>query len=643
MSDTSLVFNIIAKDKASAVFDKMKVGAALAGAAIGAALAAGVASAIDKSKTDALLAAQLGAGPVFSQNLGKLSGSLYAKGFGEDIAGVNAALKAAFQSGLAGPKMAQKDVEAVTGKVMNLAAVMEEDSGRVSAAVSTMLRTGMAKSAEEAFDILHKGAEGVANQGQDLLDVYTEYPVQFQKLGLSGTQALGLINQSIKAGAYNADTAGDALKEFAIRGADGSKTSAEGFKAIGLNAKKMTADIASGGPRAQAALQTVLQKFREMEDPVKRDAATVALFGGKSEDLQKALLGMDLSKAEASIGAVAGSAKRAGDTLANSAGAKLDVFKRKAQMALVDQLGKAVPHIEKVFGFLARNVDVVKAVGAALGVLAVTVGTIMIATKVWAGLQIVWGAATGIATAAQWALNIAMTANPIGLIIAGVILLIGVIVLIATKTTWFQTAWKYTWNAIKAAAAAVGNWFAGPFAGFFVGLWNKIVSGVRGVKNWIVGSFNSVVGFVASIPSRIGAAASGMWDGIKNAFKGAVNWIIGRWNGLSFGIPKITVAGMSFGGQSFRVPQIPYLAKGGTITGAGMAVVGEAGPELVSLSRGAQVTPLTRSGRSSSGEQVLTARYERSGDKLIDALMESLRFEIRRGSGGDVQAALGQR
>jgi hypothetical protein len=49
-------------------------------------------------------------------------------------------------------------------------------------------------------------------------------------------------------------------------------------------------------------------------------------------------------------------------------------------------------------------------------------------------------------------------------------------------------------------------------------------------------------------------------------------------------------------GRSFGVPQIPYLAKGGHILGAGWAMVGERGPEALHLGAGATVAPLTRGG-----------------------------------------------
>jgi phage-related protein len=57
-----------------------------------------------------------------------------------------------------------------------------------------------------------------------------------------------------------------------------------------------------------------------------------------------------------------------------------------------------------------------------------------------------------------WAvLNFVFAASPIGVIVIAIAALVTAIVLIATKTTWFQTAWTYAWNFIKTVAMAVWN------------------------------------------------------------------------------------------------------------------------------------------------------------------------------------------
>jgi len=132
---------------------------------------------------------------------------------------------------------------------------------------------------------------------------------------------------------------------------------------------------------------------------------------------------------------------------------------------------------------------------------------------------------------------------------------------------------------------------------------DKIGQFVGGAKDRIVEKFDQVVDFVTGMPGRIRKAASGMWDGVTDAFRSSVNSIIRRWNGLSFSLPPVTVPGIGqiWGGATLHTPDIPYLAKGGTAVTSGLAVVGERGPELVSLTRGAQVTPLRRTGRHGAG------------------------------------------
>ncbi|WP_206672887.1 hypothetical protein, partial [Parasutterella excrementihominis] len=72
---------------------------------------------------------------------------------------------------------------------------------------------------------------------------------------------------------------------------------------------------------------------------------------------------------------------------------------------------------------------------------------------------------------------------------------------------------------------------------------------------------------------------------------------VDRLNSLSVTIPSWVpiVGGQTWG---LNLPTIPMLAKGGTITGAGSVLVGENGPEILNVGRGASVVPLTGSQRT---------------------------------------------
>lgn len=177
--------------------------------------------------------------------------------------------------------------------------------------------------------------------------------------------------------------------------------------------------------------------------------------------------------------------------------------------------------------------------------------------------------ATGIMTAAQWALNSALLANPITWIVILIVGLIAVIVLIATKTTWFQTAWEYAWNAIKVAAewvwnalkvvwdamVAAWNWVWNAIKagiGFIVGGWQWLLGVIRSVIDWIkqkfaefvlgvqiiwgavkdvvgkvVGKFREMLNFIGSIPGKVrgwfGDAGRWLYDAGKNIIQGLIN------------------------------------------------------------------------------------------------------------------------
>ncbi|WP_227468025.1 phage tail tape measure protein [Microbacterium sp. YJN-G] len=265
--------------------------------------------------------------------LGRAAGEAYANNFGESIESNMDATRLALQFRILDPKSTTRDAQLVVQGLTGIADVLGEDVRPIAQAVTQMLSTGMAKNAQEAYDIIAAGARNGINRSEDLLDTLTEYPALFQRLGLKGDEALGLINQGMRAGARNSDLAADALKEFQIRATDASETSAEGFKALGLDAEEMTAKIARGGKDARDGLAVVLDKLRETEDPVKRNAAAVALFGTQAEDLGAALFAMDLSTAVEQLDGVTGSAQRMFDTLADNDASKVATAQRNIEVA----------------------------------------------------------------------------------------------------------------------------------------------------------------------------------------------------------------------------------------------------------------------------------------------------------------------
>lgn len=275
---------------------------------------------------------------------------------------------------------------------------------------------------------------------------------------------------------------------------------------------------------------------------------------------------------------VGGFAEKEGKTAAGQAAILQNQFgelQEKVGGMLVPALMKLVGPLRSTLDFMDRNGKVILIVAGTLGTLVGVVWAINAAVKAY--------------TAVQIALNVAMSLNPIGIVVIAVTALIGVIVLIATKTRLFQVSWQVTWAFLK----KVGAWFAGPFAGFFVRVWRDIVSRATATKDRIVGVWNGIVDFFKKMPGRIASTARGMWDGLVNSFKGVINLIIRGWNALDFGI-HIQLPSF-LGGAGFHVddviPDIPYLARGGIVRarpGGTVVVAGEGGQDeaVVPLPRG---------------------------------------------------------
>ncbi len=345
---------------------KLRAGAAAAGAAAGALLVAGIGKAMDRANIAGTLQAQLGTTNKVAAQHGKTAGDLYSKGVSGSFQEAADAIKAVVQGGLAPPGATNRQLQSIATKASDVASVFGQDLGGVTNAVSQLMRTGLAESSTEAFDILTRGFQLGADKGGDLLDTVNEYGVQFKKAGLDGSAAMGLISQAIQAGARDSDIAADAIKEFSIRAVDGSDSTAAGFRMLGLDADAMAARFAQGGSAANGVLDLTLDRLRGVKDPVRQAQAATALFGTQAEDLGTALLAMDPSSAARKLGDFGGATQRVGETIRSGPSYEIETFKRRLEQGFVEVLGTHVLPVVTQFGH-ALNATVGPALRAVLG------------------------------------------------------------------------------------------------------------------------------------------------------------------------------------------------------------------------------------------------------------------------------------
>ena len=175
--------------------------------------------------------------------------------------------------------------------------------------------------------------------------------------------------------------------------------------------------------------------------------------------------------------------------------------------------------------------------------------------------------------------------------------------LVYTHVGWVRTAINAlvtgavaAFRAIKTAIMAAFNWvkanwplvlgiLTGPI-GLAAGL---IIKNFDKVKSTAVSVFNTVASVIKTAASAVGSVLGGAFNVVKGAVQGVVNVLntmVGLLSKVAHAPGKLVNKLVGAVGSV-----IPGAQTGGTIVHGGVAVVGEAGPELVNLPTGSQVIP----------------------------------------------------
>ena len=133
------------------------------------------------------------------------------------------------------------------------------------------------------------------------------------------------------------------------------------------------------------------------------------------------------------------------------------------------------------------------------------------------------------------------------------------------------------WNALKQIFDGIINFIRGVFTGDWERAWQGVGQIVKGIFDWMVGAVKTPLNAII---------------GLLNGAVSAVNSLINGFNSIDISLPS-WLGGGSWSPSIPNIPSIPYLAKGGILQ-KGSAVVGEAGPELLTMmGNRAMVQPLT--------------------------------------------------
>lgn len=323
---------------------------------------------------------------------------------------------------------------------------------------------------------------------------------------------------TIEKGTKSTVTLARAMDDVNQKGKDSS--SYDYFKRLGIS----MADLKKSSPAE--ILELVRQKLSAMPPGAERTAIAAKLLGKGFVGMSKWINAStgDISKLNATL-------KESGQSLTGKElAAGKQELKDQADLqvqirGLWIQIGKSVmPYLEPMVETITRVVTalnpwvpLLKWVAAGLAGFLVVSKAITLAIPLW--------------TAAQWLLNAALSANPIGIVVLAIAGLVAAFLILWNKCDWFRNFWIAVWEKTKAVFAAVWPVIK-TVAGYIVAglqwLWDKVSAAARAFWEWAGPFITAYVGmWWESVKIAVGWIVVGVkaaWDAITVALKWFWGW-----------------------------------------------------------------------------------------------------------------------
>jgi hypothetical protein len=370
------------------------------------------------------------------------------------------------------------------------------------------------------------------------------------------------------------------LSKTMVKAGSDSKTFASTFKQLGISQ-----DTVRAGDVNSVLLQSA-DAFSKMTNPAEKAAMAQQLFGKQAQNLLPLM-----ASGSAGIREQLGWASKYGAVLGKESGESAASFiKRQREMKIameglkvsagtallpvITSLSSALLGLTQTLQPLLRNATLVKVTIALLT-------TAFIAYKV----AVIASTIASMGMLAVWA------AIPIAIIAIGAALIYAY-----KKVGWFRSAVNAVFNWIKTHWPLLVGILTGPF-GLLV---------VLAIKNFdkLKSAFRDAWGAIKTVATGIAHTFSSMWNAVKSAAAAIPRFFLNLGKSIVHGVadgiksaPGIildAIKGMLPGGKfGSKVAGFLGLQHGGSLR-SGVAFVGEAGPELLHVSRGvANVYPLT--------------------------------------------------
>lgn len=495
----------------------------------------------------------------------------------------------------------------MTKKFLAIQTTLDSDMTETMRGVNGLMEQ-FGLSSEEAIDLIAKAGQNGLDKTDELGDNLAEYATNFKDAGYSAEDMFAILETGLDSGAYNLDKVNDLVKEFGNRLVGGDVQTA--VESLGGNFVNLYQQIQDGNLSSKDAFQLLAGEISNLNSDQEKATAIAALFGSQGEDAGIKVveaMGQANGALEANKEAyenATGAAKEMSDGVEESV--TYQSAMNELMMAAKDVGEELAPTISRVADavkeaaqwFRGLDEDTKKTIMTIAGIAAV-VGPFLLVLGTVAGsinkiittvklLQQAWTIFTGF-----------LAANPFVLVIAGIALLIGGLILAYNKVEWFRNGVNAFFQGVSDVAVEVFNFVGGFISGVFEGIWTNISNVFNSGKRIFTGFIDFITGIFTGDWEKAWNGVldifGGIFGGIGEIAKAPLNFMIGLINGFIRGLNKIKVPKWvpGVGGKTFSIGELPYLADGGHVLN-GQAIVGEAGPELLTNKNGkTTVTPLS--------------------------------------------------
>ena len=293
-----------------------------------------------------------------------------------------------------------------------------------------------------------------------------------------------------------------------------------------------THDVTKAQEGMQAAMDLSAKTGKDLSVT---SAAVAKAYSGQTTGLKRLVPGIDaaalaskefnqINKAVADV--AGGAAAEAAQTQAGQMeilAHQTSALKVAFGQDLLPVMGDFVGVGQTIVGIIGDNKTAFEVLAGIVFVFSGAILAANIALKAYNTIAAIWAARTQIMTAAQWAYNAALSANPIGLVIVAVAALAAGLIYAYKHSETFRAIVTAAFNGVKVAADYLVQGF------------NAVLGAASGAWNWIkshwtlaalaLGPLGVAILVIAHNFDTVKAAGVAAFNAVSSAISGVMGWI----------------------------------------------------------------------------------------------------------------------